>query len=138
MVDKEIIKRDVESAEKMLRYHEEEMNRLYSEILKLRKVLAKRNQPLDRLLHLQMASLNLFAPVNVEYRFNPKDFEAKRGRKSKLIPIREVMHILGVSHRTAQDYVRAWMVLKMINDLMYHVKGRSFCLDTLGMCQSKE
>jgi len=104
---------DLEWYERQIRLEEKEIKRLAKEVLKTRRVLARRTRTLDRLLHLKMLSLNLLAP---DYILNPKDFEARRGRRSKPIPIREAMHILGVSHRTAQDYVRVLKALEIIDE----------------------
>jgi len=95
-----------------------ELEKLYKQIFETNEVLRCRNKTLFNFLKLQLMSLNLIYPLRRDLKFNVSEYEAKRGRKSKPIPIREAMQILGVSHRTAQDYLRAWRVQFLIFDLM--------------------
>ena len=105
-----------EGIEKEIETERKEIGRLSDEVLKIGKVLRKRSRTLNRLLILKVTSLNLLD----SYPFNPYDFEAKRGRKSKSFPIKGVMHILEVSHRTAQDYVRILRALDLIDEWAEH------------------
>jgi hypothetical protein len=98
-----------------------ELEKLYKQIFETNRILMCRNKTLFNFLRLQLISLNLLFPLQRDLRFNTSDYEARRGRKSKPIPIKEVMQILGVSHRTAQDYLRAWRVQFLIYDLMHEV-----------------
>lgn len=105
----------VEVLEKEIEKEQIEMEGLHNEVLKIYKVLIKRSKALSNLLFLKMAYLNLIYTKPL----NPKEFQAKRGRKS-YIPIKEVMHILKIGHRQAQDYVRVLKALDLVNDWCEH------------------
>jgi len=118
-----------EEIEKQIEYERKEIERFFNEVLKIRKVLSSRSRTLGRLAFLKVVLLGLADPYMI---FNPRDFEAKRGRKSKPFPIREVMRILEVSHRTAQDYVAILRALNLIDEWFEHECHRRLLIMQLG------
>lgn len=84
---------------------------LDKEILHIVDVLKKRNKTLARVLRLELVSRFGF--------LDKQKFQPKRGKKpSSLVPsIKEAMHILGVNHRTAQDYVHFLEALRKIDEV---------------------
>jgi len=94
-------------------YHDlvSEVKESSQEALRLFKIVAKRNKTLAKLLYLDMASKNLLSDEPLDF----KEFQAKRGRKETIdLPLKLIMGILQVSHRTAQDYQRTKKALYYI------------------------
>ncbi|MEM2047606.1 MAG: hypothetical protein QXZ06_06980 [Candidatus Jordarchaeales archaeon] len=94
--------------------------------LKKLDVLNRRNHSLANLVFLHAVCLGvlphpIFAGVpNVHF------FQPKRGRKQEVtFPIRMVMAVLGVSHRQAQAYHQAGLLLDLVN-MLWEDKMRLF------------
>ena len=99
-----------------IRFHEKAIERLSDDVFKLCRVLKNRSRTLYRLVFLKMLYLNL----NPDEPYNPEEFKPKRGKRSSGVPIREVMTILEVSHRTAQDYARTLKALDLLDEWFEH------------------
>ena len=79
---------------------------------KLFETVAKRNKTLAKLLLLKMASCNLFSDKEWDW----DKFQAERGKKEHMdMPLKAIMDVLGVTHRTAQDYQRTRKALYHID-----------------------
>ena len=122
-----IIMSEIARMEEGIKEEAKNIEALNNELLTICKILNQRSRTLYRIIFFRMAYLGLMAP---HIFLNPKDFEAKRGRKSE-IPIKEVMEILKVSHRTAQDYVRFLRAFKLVDDLALHVFSKISMGETL-------
>ena len=87
----------------------EDTERKSKELSNIIQVVAKRNQSFGKLLFL-LSYLPTFNYLIQEY-------EPRRGRKT-VVPIQMVRDILGVSQRTAQDYVKTIRGIKLALDLI--------------------
>lgn len=96
---------------------EKEADKIAMEVIELSKKIRRRNKTLFNLIRLAFWMKWGFLFKHDGDYYLGKYFP-KRGRKNPYIPLKFVMTYLGVSHRTAQDYVRAMQALDKLQTLI--------------------
>ena len=91
-----------------------EYNKALDGFINRLKLLRKRNRTLARLVLLRAVGFNLFPNEH----FLPETYQAKRGKKEhEELPLKEIMAILHISHRQAQAYQQAMLLLNRTETL---------------------
>jgi hypothetical protein len=94
--------------------YQEKVNRFIERLA----VLSRRNRTLARLVFLHACCFGVFT----EDMPDAKAFQPKRGRKQEItFPIKEVMDILKISHRQAQAYHQAGLLMETV-DMLFDEK----------------
>ena len=94
----------------------EDGDKLANEIVGLMRIVEGRNKTLLNLLRLLLWRNYGFLFHN-SGDYDIRKYKPKRGQKGDFIPLKFVMAYLGVSHRTAQDYIRTVQALDKLHEL---------------------
>jgi len=84
--------------------------------MEITKFVKQRNKPLSKLLTLLLWRNYLWLFYH-SGDYDVRKHAPKRGRKGYVIPLKFVMNYLGVTHRTAQDYIRTVEALDKLDKL---------------------
>ena len=92
--------------------YQEKINRFVDRLA----ILRKRNRTLARYVYLHACAFGLFTKGIPDIH----EFQPKRGKQQKVtFPIKQVMDILKISHRQAQAYHQAGLLVETVDTLYY-------------------